>query len=59
MTIVRLVCSLCCTLMLVAGLGYMAVAAVRRPRTTSGPTRDPDAVEQSDTVGVGTGASTP
>jgi ubiquinone/menaquinone biosynthesis C-methylase UbiE len=59
MTIVKLVCSLGCTLMLVAGLGYMAIAAVRRPRTTSGPTRDPDALEQPGTVGVGTGASTP
>jgi hypothetical protein len=59
MTIVRLVCSLGCTLMLVAGLGYMAVAALRRPRTASRPARDPDAVEQPQAAGVGAGVPTP
>jgi hypothetical protein len=55
MTIVRLVCTAGCAVMLVAALGYMGVAALRRPQAASGLTRDPDAEGQSRATGAGLG----
>jgi hypothetical protein len=53
MTIIRTVCAIGCGLMLVAGLGYMAVAALRRPRSTRTSAPDLDATDHLSATGVG------
>jgi hypothetical protein len=59
MTSVKLVCSLGCTLMLVAGVAYAAFLALRRPSSASGPGQETDAAQNPDALGAGTGATTP